>query len=294
MASHGCRIVALVRDFEKASAEMKKALGEDVFNHVEVRADVDFANPSKAYEAFTGVDGVYMIPPPLQNRGELIKGAAYAAEKSGVRHIVLMTTLAGDYDFQREFGPVVDYVVELGVPYTMLEPSVFMENILGSYQSIMEQGAYYSTLDPSLKYADIAVEDIGRAAAHVLTNPSQYENEYVALHGAELLTDAERMEIISKVIGKQVNCVNIPLEAKGAALKGFGLPEWFVDGVSPVATKKRRLMFVCIGKILNLDDSINKRITQHVVVAPEEVETLLGGKITTFEEFAKQAFGGGN
>jgi uncharacterized protein YbjT (DUF2867 family) len=68
------------------------------------------------------------------------------------------------------------------------------------------------------------VEDIADVAAALLTSSPQ--NRSYELNGPEALTYSEVAEKISRVCGRTVRYVDIPMAQQKSALLGAGMPEW--------------------------------------------------------------------
>eukprot|EP00730_Choanoeca_flexa_P020462 TRINITY_DN9993_c0_g1_i1.p3 TRINITY_DN9993_c0_g1~~TRINITY_DN9993_c0_g1_i1.p3 ORF type:complete len:115 (+),score=20.03 TRINITY_DN9993_c0_g1_i1:1221-1565(+) len=60
----------------------------------------------------------------------------------------------------------------------------FTDNFFGNQQPIKEQGKMYTPAKPDAAFTPIAVQDVGLAAANILTNPEKHQNKTynVCLH----------------------------------------------------------------------------------------------------------------
>ena len=88
------------------------------------------------------------------------------------------------------------------------------------------------------KTAPISPYDIASVAAVALTCPG-HEGKAYDLTGAELLSTSEQVEILSKVVGKPIDCVDIPVEVAGERAIASGLPEALVKSLAELWVQVR-------------------------------------------------------
>ncbi|KAF9263788.1 NAD(P)-binding protein [Marasmius fiardii PR-910] len=96
-------------------------------------------------------------------------------------------------------------IKELGLPWTILRPTRFMENFEGSMGGL-GWSIFSAGLKPTTTLHLIAVEDIGRAAAGVLQDPEPYNKQIMILRG-DNLTCPQQAEIYKKATGKNISSV---------------------------------------------------------------------------------------
>ena len=70
--------------------------------------------------------------------------------------------------------------------------------------------------------------DVVEAAAKVLTTKG-YEGQTYHLTGPALLSYHDAASGLSKVLGKEVRYVNVPMQAAREAMIGMGMSEWLAD-----------------------------------------------------------------
>lgn len=86
--------------------------------------------------------------------------------------------------------------------------------------------------------AMIAPHDIAAVAAFALTD-SRHQGETYELFGAELLTVAEQVEILSSVLGKLIKLIDITPQAAGERLRAAGGSDMLVEGLVALWTMVR-------------------------------------------------------
>ena len=101
-------------------------------------------------------------------------------------------------------------------------------------QTVASEGVVYMAVKDG-KIGMIDVRDIADVAVKVLTEEG-HEGKTYTLTGPESISFHDVATGLSKAIGKQVNYVNVPLEAARQATVGMGLPEWVADAFGEYMT----------------------------------------------------------
>ena len=109
-----------------------------------------------------------------------------------------------------------------------------MQNIMMAAQTVASEGVVYMAMKEG-KIGMIDVRDVVDVAVKVLTEDG-HEGETYTLTGPESISFHDVATGLSKAIGKQVNYVNVPLEAARQAMVGMGLPEWVADAFGEYMT----------------------------------------------------------
>ena len=229
------------------------ALAAKYADKVEIRAGVrnpDKADKLKAIAGITivkaemgkkdqlvntlkGVNALYIVTPPVQNKAELIIATAEAAKQAGVKAVVVVSVPTADLTdtiFGRQFSEIEGKISNLGVNFTFLRLPLFVENYWTFKDSIVGQSTIYSPVDPNKLYTPVVVEDAGQAAAAILADPTKHANKTYEIV-SDRHTFGELAEGLSKALGKEVKYVHVPYDAAKQAFLGKGMPEWQVDGI---------------------------------------------------------------
>lgn len=209
LLKNGWGVRALVRDTNKQAAQALAAQGAEL-----VAGDMN--DSASLQNAFAGANGVFSVQnfwlPDVGYEGEVRQGknVADAAKAAGVRHLVYSSVGAahrgeGQKHFTSKFE-IENYIKQLDVPYTILRPVAFMDN--ENYQrAAISNGMFFSWGLPADKTLQlIASDDIGAAAAVVFANRDAYLGKTIEL-ATEELTEAQRVAILSQVIGRPVNLI---------------------------------------------------------------------------------------
>jgi uncharacterized protein YbjT (DUF2867 family) len=194
----------------------------------------DFANRDSLNKALAGVDTVFLVCSPIPQLVELESNVIDACLGNNVRHVVLNSALgAGDYakSFPSWHRKVEDKLKASRLGYTILRPNGFFQNIV-SYNAptIRTQSAFYDAMG-NTKISLLDVRDVAGAAATALLSPTAHASKIYELLGPEAVSNADIAARLSRILGRAVNYVNIPVDAQRKAMLGAGMPDWLVTAV---------------------------------------------------------------
>lgn len=221
----GLRVRALVRDPAKGQA--LKGDGIEV-------ATGDLEEPDTLPEAFDGVDVLWLLTPASALEPSMGSNAVMAAKQAKVKHIVRNSAIKAGHDAPNRNGrlhaQVEDAVKASGIPWTILRPHYYMQNLLSSASSVASDGMLYMNLGQG-RVGTMDGRDVGVFAAKVIEHPDRHAGKTYNPTGPESIDMAEAAETLSRVLGKQVKYVALPQDAAQQAMLGFGLSRWFVGNV---------------------------------------------------------------
>ena len=224
----GEQVRALVRDPERAGAIQGPGV-ELVVGDVE--------KPETWDAALQGVDKAFLLSPEGPQMAELHGKFADAAKGAGVRHLVRMSILVANPDsplaIGRWHGEADRNVENSGIPYTIIRPAYFMQNLVGSARMIASESAFPGAMGDG-KVGVIDTRDIGNVAATVLTSDG-HEGKIYPLTGPEALSMGELAGKLSAALGKEVKYINVPQQDAKAGMMAMGMPDWMADGWTAMA-----------------------------------------------------------
>jgi uncharacterized protein YbjT (DUF2867 family) len=194
LLQQGNRPRVFVRDGEKARSRFGDRV--DVFVG-------DLGDPEALKPAIAGVDEFFLvnIGPQIPERDE---AAAKAAKAAGVQHLVKLSSMDVEHGLAigawHELGEAA--IRASGIPFTFVQPTGFMSNLLAWATSIKTEGIVRaSTGDGRRPF--IHSDDIAAVAIKTLTTP-EYHGKSVPITGPEALSFAEVAARIGDAIGKQI------------------------------------------------------------------------------------------
>ena len=227
LLKHGQQVRAIGRDLNRLQSLV--ALGAEPFT-------ADLADAARLAKAFSGVQAVYAMIPPLMNSDDygayqerIVESIATAIEKSGVKSVVSLSSVGADKTDKT--GPVVGlHHLEQrlnripGTNVLHLRAGYFMENTLGQAQVIPALGSTSGPLRADVKLPMIATQDIGAAAAEALERRDFRGQQTRELLGQRDISYTEVTAIIGKAIGKpELKYVQGNDEQVRAALMQMGM-----------------------------------------------------------------------
>ncbi|MCX7904971.1 MAG: NmrA family NAD(P)-binding protein, partial [Caloramator sp.] len=122
------------------------------------------------------------------------------------------------------------YIEKLGLPYSHIRPSFFMQNISGIHLlEIKEKNEIFIPAGKS-KISFIDTADIGLAIATILNEPEKYKNTAYTLTGLESLNFYQIAEILSDITRKKIVYKNPSLlKYRSYYIKKRGLDKKYVN-----------------------------------------------------------------
>lgn len=225
LSSTGAQVRALVRTPEKATAI------EEL--NIEI-AKGDFDKPETLDAALSDVESALLLPANTLQQLEQELNFIEAAKRLGTPHVVKFSALGAEEAnsparIANWHAQAEDALEASGIPFTILRPNTFMQNMLGSAPSIQSLGQFYIPVGDT-RVSQVDVRDIAAVAVAALTDKSHAGKTYT-ITGPEALTYTEVAEKLSTVLGKKVTYVNVTPQAFKDALVGAGLAEWYVDAL---------------------------------------------------------------
>jgi NAD(P)H dehydrogenase (quinone) len=192
----------------------------------------DLRDPVTMGQATQGVRAIYHICPNV-SPDEVVIGqvAISAARSAGVGQFVYHSVLHPQTEAMAHHWlklRVEEQLFESGLCYTILQPSVYMQNVLAHWDRILRQGIYPVPYAAQTRLGMVDLEDVAAAAAVVLSEPGHAGATY-ELAGEEVLSQMEVAAILSQALGRPVRTKVIPLEAWKREAVASGLTEYQIE-----------------------------------------------------------------
>jgi uncharacterized protein YbjT (DUF2867 family) len=168
----------------------------------------DMADRAAVRQAMQGAQAVYHICSNM-NPSELPIGQMVIEEarSAGIAHFVYHSVLhpqtqAMAHHWQKLL--VEERLFESGLPFTILQPAPYMQNLLAYWQQITTDGLYAVPYAPTARLSLVDLEDVAAAAAIVLIEPFQTGAIY-ELVGVPPLSQEQVAEILSLELKRPVS-----------------------------------------------------------------------------------------
>jgi len=174
LLERGFQVRALTRNPQKPEAQALADQGAEV-----VQGDME--DRSSMERALEGAYGIFSVQNFWESGydGEVQqgKGVADAAKAAGVEHLVYSSVgsahrQTGIPHFESKWE-VENHVRQIGLPYTILRPTAFMQNWEWTREMILG-GTLAQPFDPDKPFQQVAVEDVGTFAAIAFENPDRW------------------------------------------------------------------------------------------------------------------------
>lgn len=187
----------------------------------------DLADPRLWEEACRDIQAIYLICPNMYPR-ELEVGqlAVQAARLAGVRHFVYHSVLHPQTEEMPHHWQklrVEEEIFRGGLPFTILQPCAYMQNLLGYLEEISTNGNYVVPYNIQARFSLVDMVDVALAAARVLTE-SGHDGAIYELAGPENLSSEDMAVTLAGRLGGPVNAVQIPLQEWELSASSSGMP----------------------------------------------------------------------
>ena len=226
----GHRVRAFVRRPDSPEAKELERLGARL-------AEGNLEEPSTIEDAARGMDAAFVVATPFEagTEAETRHGisAADAAKAADVEHLVYSSVADADkdtgiphFDSKRK---VEKHIEGLGIPYTIVAPVYFMDNLLAPWAlPQLKEGRFPMALPSSRPLQQIAVSDIAAFTGVVLENREEFVGRRLDIASDELAGE-EVAEVLTRVTGREIHYVELPLEQVRQAMgeDGARMFEWF-------------------------------------------------------------------
>ena len=230
----GHHLIGLVRDPAKAKA--LEAQG------VELRTG-DLNHLRSIEGAFAGVDVAWLLAPPAELAPFQSSNALWAARLGGVKHVVRMSAVGAAHDApnlnSRMHALSDSEIAASGIPFTIVKPHFFMQNLMMAAQSVAEQGTIYFALGDA-KLPMIDVRDIATTVAAILKNPAAHAGKTYTLTGPTAVGMDNVAAAIGEAVGKAVKYVPVPVAAMVETMTKMGLPDYMQTSMRDYLTSYSR------------------------------------------------------
>lgn len=220
LAERGAKVRGLTRD----AARVGNSAGVEW-----VRGDYD--DPASLAAAMEGVEAVFLVAVfgPVGHDQALVE----AARAAGVRRLVKLSAIgtsepalgrAGTWHLGGEQA-----VQGSGIDWTILRPTTFASNT-SSWADAIRAGNPVPDMTGQGAQGVVDPRDVAEVAATVLTSPDHAGTTYT-LTGPDLLTTADQVAVLSTVLGRAIDTVEVPAETVRANLLDSGMSADYVAGV---------------------------------------------------------------
>ncbi len=119
---------------------------------------------------------------------------------------------------------IIDYLKQSGVPYIIIQPTAYMENLLGPWTRpiVIEKDVLPYPVEENTPLGWVATDDVGKLIVAALERP-ELAGQRLIVSGIENVTGPKLAQQFSLGLGREITYYSQPLEEFGAALdEAFG------------------------------------------------------------------------
>ena len=231
LLERGFRVRGITRDIESDAAKQLTGLGAEMVG-------AEFTDAGSLNAALEGVDAVFAMTTPFEAGvdAETAQGVALvdAAAAAGADHFVYSSVASADKatrvpHFDSKYR-VEEHLAASDLRWSIIAPVYFMDNLLfPDMLNGLKDGTYAIALPTDLPLQQIATEDIGAFAAHVLDNPEEFAGKRIDIAGDEL-SSRQSADVLAGILRKPISVVEVPIDGIRSFSEDLALMyEWFVS-----------------------------------------------------------------
>jgi uncharacterized protein YbjT (DUF2867 family) len=199
LKQRGATIRALVRDESKSGAARQRGADETMIG--------DLHDPHSLRAAAVGVDGVFHINPAYApDEADLGVAMVEAARAVGVRKFVFSGVIHPSISKMSNHAakrPVEEAIYESGMEFTVLQPTMFMQTLGGSWSAVIESGRLSLPYSKQVKASYVDYRDVAEVAALALTGDDLAYGTF-ELCAPGMVNRVELAAMMSEALGRTI------------------------------------------------------------------------------------------
>ena len=247
LLARGLCVRAFVRQDDERADELRKLGAEiavgDIRDYEAVRAALD--GVQRAYFTYPLADGLLLATATF----------AAAGKQTGLESVVNMSQITARPDHASPAARqhwLAERVLDWsGIGVTHLRPPFFLENLFNvAAPTIRTEGKIYLPYGQG-RHAPIAGEDVARVAVAILTDPAGHRGKTYVPTGPASLSMIEQASVFSRVLGRAVEYVDIPVERWRQILSQVDImTPWLIEHLSRVAESHQHGEFDAVTDVV--------------------------------------------
>ncbi len=194
------------------------------------RRSFDYGDATTFAPALDGVDGVFLLGPPLVPAlDDLLKPFIDAIASSPTRRVIYLAALGLEKLPSMPFHTkAINHINKHGLDLTVVKPTFFAQNFKNyEGENVLERNMIFVPANDG-KAAFVDVDDIARSIAAAFDNPATIGEEYL-LTGPDLHSYADAADILTCILGRPISYVRPDVQTFRDALASAGAPPFVAD-----------------------------------------------------------------
>lgn len=192
--------------------------------------EASYADEAASLGALEGIETLLMVS-AAESKERVAEQFTFvdAAAKAGVRHIVYTSFYGASPDsvftLARDHFATEERIRQSGMTYTFLRDNLYLDFLprMAGQDGVIRGPAGDGRLSA------VAQEDVAAAAAAVLLEPGEHQDETYHLTGMEAITLADAAEIITRRTGRKVTYYDETLDEAYESRASYGAEDWQVE-----------------------------------------------------------------
>lgn len=205
-------------------------------------------------QSLQGVRAVYHICPNVSPYEFSIgKTVISAARASGAEQCVFHSVMHPQTESMPHHWAklrVEEFLLESGPPFTILQPTAYMQNLLAHWESITLQGIYPVPYAKEARSCLVDLADVAEVAAKVLTEPGHIGATY-ELVGTPPLSQTQIAGLIADAIDRPVDVQEIRVDEWETKARAGGMGQYQVTTLKQMFTYYDRYGFEGNSNVLS-------------------------------------------
>jgi len=207
LAQRGKAVRALVKDGRQAARVQAAGALQIAIGNME--------QPEAWQEALGDISAVYHIGPNMHpHEAEIGRNAVQEARRAGVGHFVYHSVLHPQTEAMPHHWQklrVEEAILASGLPFTILQPAAYMQNMLGGWELVSGEGILRAPYPVETRLSLVHLADVAEVAALVVGEP-QHAGATYELVGTEPLAQTEVAAQLGQALGREVQAQETELE----------------------------------------------------------------------------------
>lgn len=167
----------------------------------------DLLDESTLDQAFFGTTAIYHICPNMHPQEEEIgQLMIQLAQKKHLKHFVYHSVLHPQVEAMPHHWKklrVEDQLFRMKIPFTILQPAAYMQNVLGYLDKMLKTGEYRIPYSTSSRSSMIDLNDLAEVVVKVFSEPG-HENAIYELSSSETLSALDVATVVASISGKLI------------------------------------------------------------------------------------------
>jgi len=229
LVERGYNVYGLTRNPDSQKAKILSSIGVEI-------AVGDLNDTNSLKQVFKPVDSLFLMGTPFEAgvHGETQQGinAINVAGESGIKHLVYSSVSDADRHtgvphFDSKYK-VEKYLEESGVPFTIIAPVFFYDNMMAPFiLPGLQNGTLAQALPADVLLQSVSLKNIGNFVRFIFDHPDQFFGKRINIAG-DNLNGLAYAKAIGSASGKKINYHEVPNRAVRESSEDMAkMYEWF-------------------------------------------------------------------